>query len=104
MPKGITLLTTLDITGSMLVPHYAGYIPEDRLETTKIFKVWDVVLDRTFTARKNSKTKIRFYLRVSNLLDDYQPDLDKGPLRDASYFYGPGTMRAIIAGTTWTFR
>lgn len=104
LPKGFSLLTALDLTGSMLVPHYAGFIPEDRLETSKTFKVWDVVLDRTFAPGKNDRVKVRLYARCSNLLDDYQPDLDRGPLRDASYFYGPGNMRGVVVGTTVTFR
>jgi len=104
LPKGFSLLTTLDLTGSMLVPHYAGYIAEDRLETSKTFKVWDAVVDRTFSPGKDDRVKIRLYVRASNLLDDYQPDLDRGPLRDSSYFYGPGTMRAVVVGMTVTLR
>jgi len=104
LPKGFSLLTTVNLTGSMLVPHYAGYIPEDRLETSKTFKVWDLVVDRTFALRKNDRTKIRLYMRASNLLDDFQPDLDRGPLRDSSYFYGPGNMRMVVVGMTFTLR
>lgn len=104
LPKAFTLLTTLDVTGSMLVPHYAGYIPTDRLETSKVFKVLDLVFDRTFNLGKNDRIKLRTYLRAANLLDDFQPDLDRGPLRDSSYFYGPVNMRQIIAGITLTFR
>ena len=104
LPRGITLLVTLDITGSMLVPHYAGHIPADRLEKTKRFKVLDFVLDRTLSATKDDRVKLRLYLRGTNLLDDFQPDLDRGPLRDSNYFYGPINMRKILAGIKVTFQ
>lgn len=104
LPGGLSLVTTLDVTGSMLVPHYAGYIPQDRLEASKSFKVWNLVLDRTLVLGKNNRRKVRLYLKASNLLDDFQPDLDRGPLRDSSYFYGPGNMRQLIVGATFTFR
>jgi len=46
---------------------------------------------------------MRLYLKVNNLFDTYQRDLDKGPLRDAGYFYGPLTMRTVTFGMTMTF-
>ncbi|MGC8795121.1 MAG: hypothetical protein ACP5U2_17195 [Bryobacteraceae bacterium] len=104
MPKGFTVLATLDVTGSMRVPHYAGYISADRPETTKTFTVLDVVVDHTFNLGKNDRVKMRTYLRAANLLDDFQPDLDRGRLRDSSYFYGPIYMREAIVGVTFSFR
>ena len=35
---------------------------------------------------------------VKNLTDEYQRDLDRGPLRDAGYVYGPRFPRSVVVG------
>jgi outer membrane receptor for ferrienterochelin and colicins len=100
MPGEVELLTSVDITGSMLVPHYAGHIEEDRLETTDPFVVWNAVVGRTLETERGS---MRFYLAVDNILDEFQEDLDQGPLRDVTYFYGPLYGRRVRVGFAMIF-
>lgn len=83
-------------TGSMLVQHMAGYIPEDREETTPDFfdmnlkLAYDIPLFRTVTLQVNGG--------VQNLFNAYQSDFDKGGNRDAGYVYGPGSPRSYFIG------
>ncbi|MGE5488686.1 MAG: TonB-dependent receptor [bacterium] len=92
---------TADFTGSMLVPHYAGYIPEDRLEKSRRFAVFNAVFAKTFDVSDTSK--LRLFVNVQNLGDSYQEDLDRGPSRDSAYVYGPAEMRRVVIGMTWVF-
>ncbi len=101
LPFNLSVIANCDFTGRMLVPHYAGYIPEDRLERTPSFTVFNVVLGKTLDFRDSRK--VRFYVRAGNLLDRFQPDLDRGPQRDSGYFYGPTAMRSVAAGMTVSF-
>jgi outer membrane receptor for ferrienterochelin and colicins len=105
LPRGMSIFATADLTGSMLVPHYAGYIPEDRLQKTPKFVVYNLVFSRAFDLSRSAgnSSRMRWYVRVDNLFDTYQRDLDKGPLRDAGYFHGPMSMRAVTLGVTMTF-
>ena len=91
---GIQVSTQYDITGPMLLPHYAGYIPEDRLDESPTFTVWNAIIGRDFGA----DSSMRLFLAVDNILDEVQEDLDQGPLRDVTYFYGPLYGRRIRAG------
>ena len=83
-------------TGSMLVQHMAGYIPEDREETTPDFfdmnlkLAYDFPLYRTVTLQVNGG--------VQNLFNAFQSDFDKGGSRDAGYVYGPGSPRSYFIG------
>ena len=83
-------------TGSMLVQHMAGYIPEDREETTPDFfdmnlkLAYDIPLFRTVTLQVNGG--------VQNLFNAFQSDFDKGGNRDAGYVYGPGSPRSYFIG------
>jgi len=101
LPWKIELIQTTEFIGSMLVPHYAGYIPVDRLETSCSFVVFNAVLSRMFEVSDSSR--MRLFLNMNNLTDDYQPDLDKGPYRDAGYVYGPMQMRRAVVGVTYEF-
>jgi len=94
-----------EFTGSMLCPHRAGYIPEDRVERTPRYAVWDLLISRSFALDRSSpeRVRMRFYLKLTNLFDRYQRDLDKGPLRDAGYLCGPVSMRTATGGMTVTF-
>jgi outer membrane receptor for ferrienterochelin and colicins len=83
-------------TGSMLVPHYAGYIPEDRLEKTKSF--FELNLKLAYTLMFNNSLSIQLNTGVQNLLNSYQEDFDKGAFRDAGYIYGPTRPRTIFLG------
>ncbi len=101
----ISLYVDADFTGRMLVPHYAGYIPEDRVESTRRFAVWSVRVARSwpFGSGVGDRRELRLFAGVDNLFDSYQPDLDCGPRRDSSYVYGPRSMRTAQIGMTIRF-
>jgi outer membrane receptor for ferrienterochelin and colicins len=101
LPGKVQVTGTMDYTGSMRVPHYAGYIHEDRLETSPRFAVLNGVISRTFPIRDAST--LRLYFNMQNIGDSYQRDLDRGPKRDASYVYGPFEMRRAVIGLTYEF-
>ena len=83
-------------TGSMQAPHYAGFIEEDRLETTPSFLTLDLNVSRTFATPGDHKLIVT--VGVRNLTDEYQRDLDQGPARDSSYVYGPRYPRSAFLG------
>jgi outer membrane receptor for ferrienterochelin and colicins len=101
LPREIEIVGSADITGSMSVPHFAGYVPNDRLETSRPFAVINLVVSKLFDI--NDRVTLRLYGSFGNLTDTFQPDLDRGPNRDSSYVYGPGSMRRAVIGTTWEF-
>ncbi len=94
IPWDVELWTGLKYTGSMEVPHYAGYIEEDRLETTESFLTVDARIAREFPLFNEPTTRFRLALGGRNLTDDYQQDLDQGPDRDSGYVYGPRLPRS----------
>jgi len=96
LPRDFTLFAGVRYTGSMLAPHRAGYIAEDRLEVTPSFLTWDVGLSRQFAL--GGDHRITGTLAVRNLTDRYQRDLDRGPFRDAGYVYGPRFPRNVVVG------
>lgn len=102
LPGRIDWNGTMDFTGRMWVPHYAGFIESDRLERSPSFTVFNLVLSRTWPMR-DEKTQLRLYLNVQNLGDAFQKDLDRGPLRDSSYVYGPFEMRRVVLGMSVQF-
>lgn len=82
-------------TGKMKAPHYAGYIPFDRLESTDPFLSLDLRLLREFPFASEPSTRARIAVGARNLTNEYQDDLDQGPNRDAGYVYGPRFPRSI---------
>lgn len=78
-------------TGRMKAPHYAGFIDEPRLETTPPFVVVDLSIGRRFLLADRALI-VGFSGR--NLTNSYQRDLDRGPLRDSAYVYGPRFPRS----------
>ncbi len=91
--KLINLNISGNYTGPMKVPHYAGYIPEDMLETTKSFFVINLKLRKPINISENSKISILF--GIHNLFDSYQGDFDLGLDRDSGYVYGPRKPRTF---------
>ena len=83
-------------TGSMLVPHYAGYIEADRMETTPDF--FDLNIKFNYTFVLHDHVKLQLNTGVQNILNHFQPDLDRGEWRDSGYFYGPTQPRTIFIG------
>lgn len=103
LPKAFTIYGDAEFTGRMWVPHFAGFIPSDRLERSPQFAVWNVKLTRTITLGQHTRRKAQVFIAFDNLFDSYQPDLDRGPLRDSSYVYGPRLMRTLRLGMNFTF-
>jgi len=101
LPGRVEVSGTLDFTGSMLVPHYAGFIDADRLERSKRFFVVNAVASRTFEV--SERARLRLFANVQNMGDAFQPDLDRGANRDSAYVYGPSEMRRVVAGLTLEF-
>jgi len=98
LPAELDLFLGARYTGSMLAPHYAGFIAEDRLETTPSFLELDLNLSRDFELAGRTLT---FTLGAKNLTDAYQEDLDRGPERDSNYVYGPRLPRTYHLGVRW---
>jgi outer membrane receptor for ferrienterochelin and colicins len=85
----------------MKVPHYAGFIDEDRLETTQPFWVVNLRLQKAINITEDYK--VSFFGGIFNALDSYQKDLDKGMDRDSGYVYGPAKPRAFYLGFEFSF-
>ncbi|MGN0257827.1 MAG: TonB-dependent receptor domain-containing protein [Bacteroides sp.] len=83
-------------TGSMIVPHYAGYIANDVMEKSSNF--FDLNLKLNYTFILHDHINLQFNAGVQNLFNSFQKDLDKGEYRDAGYFYGPTQPRTIFFG------
>jgi outer membrane receptor for ferrienterochelin and colicins len=92
---------SLEYTGSMKIPHFAGAIPDDRLETSEPFCVVNGKVTRTVSL--NDTTKVDIFAGVFNLFDSYQDDLDTGLYRDAGYVYGPSKPRSVYTGLKFSF-
>lgn len=84
------------VTGSMIVPHLAGYIPQN--EETKTPSFWDFGIRLAYDVHLYKHYCLEISCGVKNILDQFQRDLDKGPNRDASYIYGPSTPRTYFVG------
>ena len=71
----------------MDVPHFAGYIAEDRIDRSDAFWELNGMLD--FDVQL-SPTMPEFELKVSvkNILNRFQDNFDRGVDRDAGYIYG----------------
>jgi len=93
LPAGFEPFTALDITGPMRVPHYSGYVAANTLEEESWFFDWDVGLSYRLAIGKGPRLKLSLIGR--NLLNSFQNDLDRGPLRDAGYVYGPMLPRSF---------
>lgn len=94
--KRLSASLTGTYTGSMLVQHLKGYIPEDREETTPGFFDMNVKLAYDFPLFKSVTLQVN--AGVQNMFNAYQSDFDKGASRDAGYVYGPGLPRSCFAG------
>lgn len=91
---GINLSGTY--TGEMQVPHYAGYIEKDRMETTQRFFDLNFAVNYDFKLSKSNTLQLK--LGVNNLFNSFQKDFDKGMDRDSGYIYGPTMPRTYYIG------
>ena len=94
--KRLDLSLSGTYTGSMIVPHYAGYIENDRMETTPDF--FDLNFKTAYTFVLHDHINLEVNAGVQNILDSFQKDLDKGEFRDSGYFYGPTQPRTFFVG------
>jgi outer membrane receptor for ferrienterochelin and colicins len=94
--KNFHILTNGKVTGSMLVQHFAGYVPEDEEVETPVFFEWDLKLCYDIPLYKHYTLEIN--AGVKNILDHFQRDIDKGMDRDAGFVYGPAAPRTFFAG------
>ena len=94
--KHFHIVTNGKVTGSMLVQHFAGYVPEDEEVETPVFFEWDFKLCYDIPLYKHYTLEVN--AGVKNLLDHFQRDIDQGMDRDAGYVYGPATPRTFFAG------
>ena len=97
----INVRAELNYTGSMKVPHFAGYIEEDVLETSDPFTVLNLTLSKEIGVIKGHRLTLT--ASVVNLFDQFQEDLDKGIYRDAGYIYGPRFPRTFRVGFKYDF-
>lgn len=94
--KGFSASLNGTVTGPMLIPHFAGYIDQERLETSQPFfdmgvKIsYDILLYQSIVLQINGGVK--------NIFDSYQNDFDQGTNRDSGYIYGPLTPRSFFIG------
>ncbi len=59
------------------------------METSRRFLTLDLIVGKTWDLGETDTKQMRLFFRGRNLTDSYQKDFDQGPLRDASYIYGP---------------
>ena len=97
LTKSLSVFVSASYTGRMWVPHYAGYIPADRLEHSCPFLEIDLNCSYRFKAPlTGSNTTLT--LAVQNITNSYQSDFDRGVQRDAGYVYGPPHPRRFLLG------
>lgn len=92
------LTFTIDgkVTGSMLVQHYAGYVPNDEEVQTPTF--FELGLKAAYEFHLYKHYTLELNGGVKNIFNQYQRDLDKGMNRDAAYIYGPALPRTYYIG------
>ena len=94
--KPLNISLTGTYTGSMLVQHFAGYVPEDCEVKTPDF--FDMTLKVAYDFKLYKSVTLQLNAGVQNIFDAYQDDFDKGADRDAGYIYGPGVPRSFFMG------
>lgn len=103
MPRGPFEASLSGIyTGTMKIPHYGVPLDTGTPESDELFNspsTWDI----------NSKLSYRFdfpridssielFGGISNMLNDYQNNFDRGKNRDSGFVYGPAKPRTIFFG------
>ncbi len=89
-------------TGTMKIPHFG--LPGDpgTPENDLLFQSpssWDIGSKFSYRIEiPRIDSSVDLFLGVSNLLDDYQNDFDKGKNRDSNYVYGPAKPRTLFFG------
>jgi outer membrane receptor for ferrienterochelin and colicins len=94
--KDFNVSLTGTYTGSMLVQHFAGYIPSDIQVNTPGFLDLNIKLSYYF--KLNGSAKLQLNGGVQNIFSSYQNDFDKGTFRDSKYIFGPALPRSLTFG------
>ncbi len=94
--KNLSLSLSGTYTGSMYVPHLAGYIDNSRIEETSPF--FDATFKAAYTFDLKGDFKLQLNAGVQNIFNAYQGDFDRGFRRDTGYVYGPMFPRSWFAG------
>lgn len=94
--RDFTISVNGKATGSMLVPHLAGYIDHDEETQTPAF--WDLGLRLAYDIHLHKHYCLEISAGVKNILDQFQRDMDRGENRDAGYIYGPSQPRTYFVG------
>lgn len=97
--KGFDIALSGTYTGSMLIQHFAGYIPMDKEEQTPDF--FDMNVKLSYDIELKEKMILQINGGMKNILNSYQKDFDKGELRDAGYIYGPSLPRTAFIGLSF---
>jgi outer membrane receptor for ferrienterochelin and colicins len=92
----LTISLSATYTGSMLVQHFAGYIPNDMENNTPEF--FDLNIKLSYDFKLKESADIQLNGGVQNIFNSYQNDFDKGEFRDAGYIYGPSLPRTYFIG------
>ncbi|HUX06437.1 MAG TPA: TonB-dependent receptor [Acidobacteriota bacterium] len=85
----------LEVNGGMWVPHYAGWIDDDRLELVDSYYTLNAKVDIPLV---RGPYALNLLLNIYNINDYFQDDLDIGPDRDAGWIYGPRRPRTFSFG------
>lgn len=103
MPRGPFEASISGIyTGNMKIPHYG--VPGDpgTPETDELFNspsTWDINSKLSYRFNfPRIDSSIELFGGVSNMLNDYQNNFDKGKNRDSGFVYGPAKPRTIFFG------
>jgi len=94
--KQFTASVTGNYTGSMLVPHFAGFVAHDEERWTPAF--FDAGLRLAYDFSLSNQLQLQLSGGMKNIFDQYQKDPDVGNLRDAGYIYGPSMPRIVYFG------
>ena len=88
-------------TGSMLIPHEAGYINVNRTDKSDSF--FELNWKVAYEIPLYEGSDIELNAGIQNIFNAYQKDFDKGPSRASSYVYGPALPRSYFVGAKICF-
>ncbi len=101
--QNTTIFMTHTLTGSMLVPRLID-VETQQPELVRTPGFWDVNLKVSREFKLNDSYALGVNLGVNNVFNSFQSDFQKGPLRDATYVYGPILPRTMLAGLVFKSR
>jgi outer membrane receptor for ferrienterochelin and colicins len=108
--RNFTTSLSGNFTGSMLVPHEAGFGRpgyNDRYsEVYTTFKTptfFEMNVRFTYDFVLQSDTRLQLNAGINNIFDSFQRNFDTGPGKDAEFVFGPMMPRAFFAGVRLVF-